>query len=136
MFGEVPEILNVQRRERQASDQAAGRHPGVVDRPPAAAALGDDGELTPLPGHALVLGQDDRVAEPADQFGSGAGTPVALLRPPRQLTDRHEGYAYLVPDKPGSQRRWQSALVDQRGYIRVEDYPGHGLRHVLVPECR
>ena len=120
---------------RQRQFQAAGRDPGVVDRPPAASALGDDAELAPLPGHALVIGQDDRVAEPADQFGSGAGTPVALLRPPGQLTDRHEGYAYLVPHKPGGQRRRQSALVDQRGYIRVEDYPGHGLRRVLVPEC-
>ena len=61
---------DVERREREFADEAAGGDPGVVGRPWAAAELGVGLDLAPAGGHAMAVGEERRA-----QRGRSASCP-------------------------------------------------------------
>ena len=77
MLGEVCEVLRVERRQRQALNQAAGSNPCVVDGPGAAPALCPSLQLAPGRRDRIIKRQPSR-AKPSrtDSLNRSDGCPA------------------------------------------------------------
>jgi hypothetical protein len=152
VVGEVPEILQVQGRQRQITNQAARRNSSAVHRartaPPLRACL----QFTPADRYQLRIRQRDDVLPPISQLGQLAWSPASQHRPLGQFAYRYERdtprrpSAVPVAGSPDDRDRSLGATL---GAIRANDFlrfrtdmnsrQEHGRGHGLIwtaPDAR
>lgn len=91
MFGEVFLVFDVAGSQRDAVGEAAGGHPGVIQRAWTASEAGICGDDAPGPGYIMVAVEDVLACEPPVQHLSAVWSPLALLDPPGQFAQSHKG---------------------------------------------
>ena len=100
MFGEVGEVLDVERREREVVGEATRGDPRVVDWPRPAALSGGGGQLTPDSGDALATRNHGLAGKPRIQHRAVAWAPAPQPGPLDELSDGHERDEWLRPGQP------------------------------------
>lgn len=90
MFGEVLEVLRVERCQRQTVDQATGGDPTVIDRAWTAAELGVGLHLAPLDRYGFVEGEQSDVLPPPRKVSQSIRSPVAQDGPLGQFAEGDE----------------------------------------------
>lgn len=113
VLGEVPEVLDVQRRQGQVVVQAARGYPHVVLRARPTTPLSVSCDRAPGTGHVLdlvVVRQDQDVAQPGFQATAVGRTPLAIDGPLGQLRQRDERDAQPVVED-GRDDRWREVVT-------------------------
>lgn len=104
VLGEVFEVFDVERRQRQAVGESTGRDPGVIGRSGPTAADGVRGDLAPRSRDVVGIRKDDHSVEPVAQGVTVAPAPLSKFGPLGQLAERDERDAWLFADEPGHDR--------------------------------
>jgi len=91
VLGEVGEVLEVQRCQRQLADQTACRDPRVVCWPWSTPELGVGLKLSPHAGHGFAVGKHEESGQEGLHASLALWPPVAHQRPLGQLTNGDEG---------------------------------------------
>ena len=100
MFGEVGEVFDVQRREREVIGKAARGNPGVVDRAGPAALSCGGGQFTPDGSDALAAGDHGLARQPRIQHRAVAWPPAPQPGPLDEFADGYERYEWLRTGQP------------------------------------
>lgn len=96
MLGEVGEVLDVERRERQPIGDAAGRDPCVVNWPGPASFGRGSRQFTPHRPDALAARDHRLIGQPVIQHGPVTGSPPPEPGPLGQFAHRYEGDQRLL----------------------------------------
>ena len=122
VLGEVGEVLDVERGQRQVIDQAASSDPAIVLRAGPTTSGGVSGDLAPFPGDGVVVRQGGASVEPRLEPGDFRGSPVSKQRPTTELAQRDKRMPTWAPSssRQGSRER----ILDSQGSdVGVEDDP-------------
>lgn len=112
---EILIVLHVHRRQGQVLGQAAGRDPGVIDRPRPAVELAPPGDRAPQPSSLHTAVDHNQATEPVIQRPPVPRPPGPQLRPLGHLPDGHIGHAPGPIHQERDEIRGQTPAEGQRG---------------------
>jgi hypothetical protein len=121
VLGEVREVLDVERGQREPVDKAARRDPGVVDRPRPPASLRAGLKLAPDRRDRLVNWQQHGASPPLGEIRELARSPASKNGPLGQLAQSHERDVRGLAGQPGAESVRTRGTKDRRCYVDVQD---------------